>query len=164
MHCLTALQSSQFGHYSEVFDTEVAEGFKSSSTLKVHIFFQKRKLCNWVFMTSCDLWFRAGVARGVLSALLVVVDSQLGSLASTWYVHIFGCKPSNAVVTNTCNGGGIFYSITMHFYCQKLHQCTVTVNLTGNVIIINYPNHLFLLYFFISVHIEKHTPKPIHLW
>lgn len=85
-------------------------------------------------MTSCDLCFSACNARDVLSALLVVGDSQLGSLASTRYVHTFGCRPSNAVVTNTCNGGGILYSIIMHFYCPKLHQCTETVNFDGSVL------------------------------
>lgn len=44
-----------------------------------------------------------------------------------------------------CNRGRLFYRLTLNFIVKKFPQCK-TVNFIGNLIIINYPEHLFLHY------------------
>lgn len=57
------------------------------------------------------------------------------------YINTHLCNdPSNMVDKDE---GKIFHSITIKFFCPRLHQCNEMVNFTGNVIIINYPKHFF---------------------
>lgn len=53
-----------------------------------------------------------------------------------------GCQTLWAKI---CNRGRLFYRLTLNFIVKKFPQCK-TVNFIGNLIIINYPEHLFLHY------------------
>lgn len=43
-------------------------------------------------------------------------------------------------MTKLCNGGRIFYSLTIILDCPKLHQGTANVNFTVNLMIFNLPH------------------------